>query len=167
MTTGSTIANNIAFLLKQKNISQKELAEKTGTTEAAISRYLSGKRTPRLPQLMSIVSALECSILDLTDGCVIYDEQDKVNDAIDISVTPFITGCTPEEQVMKISEEVMELFGAVREQEKVGGGTNYLELTNEIADVIQATVNLAVIYQIDINSAMKRCTERQKERGWL
>ena len=38
-------------------------------------------------------------------------------------------------------------------------------LADEIADVIQAACNLAARYDIDIDSAMKRCTERNLARG--
>ena len=35
-------------LMNQQNITQKELAELSGITEASVSRYLSGERTPRI-----------------------------------------------------------------------------------------------------------------------
>jgi NTP pyrophosphatase (non-canonical NTP hydrolase) len=38
-------------------------------------------------------------------------------------------------------------------------------LADEIADVIQAACNLAARYDINLDSAMKRCTERNLARG--
>lgn len=38
-------------------------------------------------------------------------------------------------------------------------------MVNEIADCIQACVNLADRYGIDLQAAMERCEERNRERG--
>ena len=38
-------------------------------------------------------------------------------------------------------------------------------LTDEIADCIQACVNLADRYNLDLQAAMERCEERNRERG--
>ena len=40
-----------------------------------------------------------------------------------------------------------------------------LDLADEIADCIQACVNLAARYDIDLPCAMKRCEERNRIRG--
>lgn len=40
-------ASRLAALLREKGITQKELAVKTGLTPAAVSRYVSGARMPR------------------------------------------------------------------------------------------------------------------------
>lgn len=47
--------------LRMKNMTQRQLAEKTGLTEATISRYISGKRVPDIFDFRSIVVALETS----------------------------------------------------------------------------------------------------------
>ena len=39
------------------------------------------------------------------------------------------------------------------------------ELADEIADCIQASVNLADRYDINLQAAMERCEERNRERG--
>lgn len=52
-------------LLKRQEMTQRELAEKAGTTEVSISRYLRGQRTPRLLTLAAIAQVLGVSIDDL------------------------------------------------------------------------------------------------------
>lgn len=46
-------------------MTQRELAEKAGTTEVSVSRYLRGQRTPRLLTLAAIAQVLGVSIDDL------------------------------------------------------------------------------------------------------
>lgn len=52
-------------LLKRQEMTQRELAEKAGTTEVSVSRYLRGQRTPRLLTLAVIAQVLGVSIDDL------------------------------------------------------------------------------------------------------
>lgn len=56
-----TIAQKIEEILENLNMTQKELARKCGVTEATISRYLSGARSPRGEILSKIASVLEVS----------------------------------------------------------------------------------------------------------
>ena len=77
------------------------------------------------------------------------------------------TDTTAEQQVLKIGEELMELFAANRKVEREGMVYHITELADEAADVIQATANLCSKYGIDLERAMDRCTERQKKRGLL
>ena len=44
--------------LKERGYSQKELAERSHLTEAAVSKYLSGYRTPHLEILVDLANAL-------------------------------------------------------------------------------------------------------------
>lgn len=53
-------------LMVYKGINQAELAERIGTTQATLSRYLTGKRTPNLYILDKIAKALNCSIDEFT-----------------------------------------------------------------------------------------------------
>lgn len=52
-------------LLKRQEMTQRKLAEKAGTTEVSVSRYLRGQRTPRLLTLAAIAQVLGVSIDDL------------------------------------------------------------------------------------------------------
>ena len=42
-------------------MTQRELANKTGITEATISRYAQSKRTPKGPEIVKISKALGCT----------------------------------------------------------------------------------------------------------
>lgn len=48
----------IAALLKEKGMTQRELAQRVGTTEAAISKYVNGEREPRAEVLANIATVL-------------------------------------------------------------------------------------------------------------
>ena len=50
----------------RRSLSQRELAELTGTTQSAIARLEGGSRAPRLDTLLRVANALDCSLeLDL------------------------------------------------------------------------------------------------------
>lgn len=61
MTTGK----KIEMLLKEKNMTQKELAQATSLTEASISRYISGERKPKLVTSQAIANALGVQLNDV------------------------------------------------------------------------------------------------------
>jgi transcriptional regulator with XRE-family HTH domain len=56
------IAEQVAERRKASGLSQKELAELTGTTQSAIARLESGGRPPRIDTLLGIAEALDCDL---------------------------------------------------------------------------------------------------------
>jgi transcriptional regulator with XRE-family HTH domain len=56
------IAEQVADHRKARGLSQKELAELTGTTQSAIARLESGGRPPRIDTLLGIAEALDCDL---------------------------------------------------------------------------------------------------------
>lgn len=52
------MGERIVSELKRNNMTQKELADRVGATEAAISRYISGTREPKPEMLANIATAL-------------------------------------------------------------------------------------------------------------
>ena len=62
------LGNNIAYWLDVRNMTQRELAEKTHTTTASISRYVTGARVPSGPKLYHIAKVLGCSADVLMQG---------------------------------------------------------------------------------------------------
>lgn len=61
----------IATLLKERNMTQRELAARVGATEAAISKYVKGEREPRAEVLANIATVLHTTserLLGLDDG---------------------------------------------------------------------------------------------------
>lgn len=49
---------HLKSLLEEKGMTQAELARRTGLTEPAVSRYIKGDRTPRIPQAYRIACAI-------------------------------------------------------------------------------------------------------------
>jgi ribosome-binding protein aMBF1 (putative translation factor) len=56
------IADNVAEQRLRKGLSQRELAERCGTTQSAIARLERGGRPPRIDTLLRIADALECEL---------------------------------------------------------------------------------------------------------
>ena len=67
-TIAKTIGIRIAKLCKKKKLSQKDLADKCGLTESAISRYINGERLARIDILIKIADELEVPIQYLVLG---------------------------------------------------------------------------------------------------
>ena len=77
---------------------------------------------------------------------------------VTLTVKPFIIDCTPKEQVLKPLEEAAEIYGAWQDS-----NINLFEL--EIADCIQACVNLAAWYKIDLEKALSEIEKLNRSRG--
>lgn len=56
--------NLIRDALACKGWTQKRLANETGCTESAVSRYLNGYRKPRIDMLIKICEALDLDIME-------------------------------------------------------------------------------------------------------
>ncbi len=57
--------NNIYKVIRQKNMTQAELAKKVGVKREYINRIINRKITPTIPLGMRIAKALEVSVEDL------------------------------------------------------------------------------------------------------
>jgi transcriptional regulator with XRE-family HTH domain len=57
------VAEQVIKERKGLGLSQKELAELTGTTQSAIARLESGGRPPRIDTLLRIAEALDCELI--------------------------------------------------------------------------------------------------------
>lgn len=64
----STMGERLKELINKKGISQKELAEKVGCTDAAISRYIKDNRVPRASVLTKIAIVLDTTSDYLMEG---------------------------------------------------------------------------------------------------
>jgi ribosome-binding protein aMBF1 (putative translation factor) len=58
------IADDVATRRTELGLSQRELAELTGTTQSAIARLERGGRPPRIDTLLRIAEALDCDLRD-------------------------------------------------------------------------------------------------------
>ena len=63
-----TFNERLALLLRQKHMTQKDLAERAGVTAAAMSHYLKGDRTPRASVITRIADSLGTSVDYLMGG---------------------------------------------------------------------------------------------------
>lgn len=57
----NSFSENVKGLLREKRLSQAELATMSGVTEPSLCRYLSGKTTPRIDIVQNIARALGVS----------------------------------------------------------------------------------------------------------
>lgn len=75
--------NKVKKLMDTKKMSQKDLAKKSGITEASISRYLSGESEPRIDILLNLSKALEVDASYLiTTACEDYSAFEEISTAI-------------------------------------------------------------------------------------
>lgn len=59
--------DNLADMLKDANMTQKELADAAGISESMVSDYIHKRRAPRLRAIINIAYALNCSVDELMD----------------------------------------------------------------------------------------------------
>lgn len=55
----------IKTIMKDQGLTQKELATRANITEASMSKYLSGERTPRIDVVVNLANALNVTVDDL------------------------------------------------------------------------------------------------------
>lgn len=60
-------ANNLRDILKDRKMSQKELANEIWVTEATISRYINKQRIPSIKHILEISYALNVDVNELID----------------------------------------------------------------------------------------------------
>lgn len=58
--------DNLANMLDDCGMSQRELADVTGLSESTISRYINKQKMPGIRAIVNISEALDCSIDELT-----------------------------------------------------------------------------------------------------
>lgn len=76
----TTVGERIQLLLEARNMTRRQLAEASGLTEAAISRYITGARTPKSISLSAIAKALDVTSDELLGN--VTNSSDEVDDAI-------------------------------------------------------------------------------------
>ncbi|MDF2545795.1 MAG: transcriptional regulator [Anaerosolibacter sp.] len=77
-----SIGNRILKLRKELNMTQKELADKAGTTEATLSRYESDLREPKADIIVKIAAALGTST-DYLLGRTNYRDQNFEKESVE------------------------------------------------------------------------------------
>ena len=86
-------------LLLQKNITQKELAEKTGLTDVNICRYCAGTRVPNINKVNLIVKVLKVS----PEVLMGYKDDDTFINGISVSKVEEILAACRDRNVEEIN----------------------------------------------------------------
>jgi transcriptional regulator with XRE-family HTH domain len=60
------LSKNLKRLLRERGLTQKELAERAGISRAAVCQYLSGVNAPSPERLKTIAEILGCDVTELT-----------------------------------------------------------------------------------------------------
>ena len=72
----AVLANNLRIILAERDITQRELAKRTGLAPSTISSYLNCTRYPRADQLDIIADALDVPVYELTDRIVTHSQDE-------------------------------------------------------------------------------------------
>ena len=111
--------------------------------------------TARFADLCDRIDAIHAGLERMT-----VDETDDSMQTL--TVRPFVRG-SDKDVAHKVVEEAAEAFSAWEGIDKFGMPAYYL--ADELADTITACVNLAHRYDIDLQAALIRVEERNRERG--
>ena len=95
--------DRIAKLLKEKRISQKDLAMMVGVTESALSRYIRNEREPKIETLANLATGLDTTVDYLATGAKSESDFDEIYRLVARS-----SYMLTETQKMKIIEAVMK-----------------------------------------------------------
>ena len=74
----SLVGARLTALLKQRCMTQKQLAEATNLTPAAVSRYVNGERVPRAITVAALAKALNVKPADITGT----DDEQETDEAV-------------------------------------------------------------------------------------
>lgn len=72
------IADRIAAILDARNMTQKEFAKMMGKSEAEVSRWVGGTHNFTLSTIAKISAALNCSLINVSNGYILQEDDDKV-----------------------------------------------------------------------------------------
>ena len=60
--------DNLEYIMREKNVTQRELADKSGLSESTVSAYIhERKKMPGTVAIINMAYALRCSVEDLID----------------------------------------------------------------------------------------------------
>lgn len=90
-------SDKVKELMRVKNINQKELSQLSGITEASVSRYLTGDRTPRMDIIINFARALGVSVEYLLDDSSDQQKEQSAYDNIAIAIARDGNNLTAEE----------------------------------------------------------------------
>lgn len=148
----------VVMLLKKNNMVQKELAGRVGITEASLSRYISGNRTPKGTVIANIANVLHTT----TDYLLNLESNENESYGIDQSIiSKSIEYYGEEIQSTVCMEECVELIQAISKMKR--GIDAKDNLAEEIADVLICIEMLKQLYNVldlDIESWIMQKQQR-------
>ena len=74
----ATLGDRLKELLLKKGITQRELADRAGCTEAAVSHYIKGDRVPRSSVLSKIAIVLDTTSDYLNEGIPVDAKEELI-----------------------------------------------------------------------------------------
>lgn len=98
------IAKRFNYILTLRQLKARELADKVGMTEAAISHYVNGNRCPTNKTAVRLANVLQCNplwLMDLDDN-MIKDKKNRIEYDFIINQNEF------QQKVIEIMNEVKE-----------------------------------------------------------
>lgn len=109
LDTRSDFAKNLIALRKNKGVSQRDLAERTGISRRMIAYYETNAAIPPIEKLNQIAQALGASIADLVDPSRVDDSVRLLNTRT-LKKVHLIEQLPPEEQkkVMEYAKDLLE-----------------------------------------------------------
>ena len=99
----------LTVLLDENNMTQTQLAQKIGTSNVTICRYLNGERTPRLDVVSRIANVFQVSLdylLGLADDKTIK----KSSKNADLGISLFIKDLYNLDKIPRLSKSQIELI---------------------------------------------------------
>lgn len=140
------ISERLKILRKNKGLTQKELSEKIGVTEQAVSKWERGKSYPSIDVIQAMTNILDCSPNDLFG----YTEGEKNFNSINmLRLTDKVeAGITPDVILLEIGEKLVELF--TDESRKAFKGLQDLRVTmSEKIGIILPMIRIRDIVDLD------------------
>lgn len=105
------IGNFIATKRKEKDLTQKDLANKLGVTDKAVSKWERGLGCPDVSILELLSKALDVSILEILKGRIIEDEIIKVTEMNDyVKETVDYSNYTNKEKMKSLLSKMLSIF---------------------------------------------------------
>ena len=62
------IENNLKTIINRIGVKQKWVAERIGTTESLVSLWVNNKKQPKIGSLLTLSTALNCTIEEMYNG---------------------------------------------------------------------------------------------------
>ena len=114
-----TIAQRITLMRKRRNMTQKDLADKTGLTTSTISNYEAGRFTPNVANMKLLADALGTSMeflagqTDADSGAASRDEYSQITSKFDEMVITAWMKIEQDETLTHIQKQ--ELFDKIEQ----------------------------------------------------